>query len=335
MSIIRKAKNIFSQIEEEYTSVTGGFNEIAEVIIVDSSEENLSLNSNMKIITHNVSDNSSNESSSDNNENEANACEVEDEMVVDADPLIVIEIEGEDEVIIGSKATYRVKELNREVTSSDKQTINWAVEIDNDNTIQLEAKGYEVEIEFKEEWRGFNVRILSYIKDIEDEGYFDVTTIKYFKQNPRKSGLTVQFDPTTCVTTVMAHINNELGGNKTASYYLNYYMNNFLTTMEEKLVFANDSGIDLGNMDAFINGCFNTLPNAFDTKENINNGYPIIFGIKKSIDNGHCLAIIGYTSDRLFKVIDPEQSEEVTGTLFSLLAPYGVFEYYKPIISNK
>ena len=50
MAIIKQAKNIYSQIEEEYTAVIGSFAEMAEEIIVDSTAENLSLNSNKKIV---------------------------------------------------------------------------------------------------------------------------------------------------------------------------------------------------------------------------------------------------------------------------------------------
>lgn len=42
---------MYSQIEEEYISVSGDFKESSESIIVDSMQENLSLNSNMRIFT--------------------------------------------------------------------------------------------------------------------------------------------------------------------------------------------------------------------------------------------------------------------------------------------
>ncbi len=49
MAIIKKAINMFSQIEEDYNSIAGDFREVADLIIIDSLEENLSINSNKKI----------------------------------------------------------------------------------------------------------------------------------------------------------------------------------------------------------------------------------------------------------------------------------------------
>lgn len=51
MAINKRAKNMYSRIEENYTSIAGCFQEISDEIIIDSIEENMSLNSNKKIIT--------------------------------------------------------------------------------------------------------------------------------------------------------------------------------------------------------------------------------------------------------------------------------------------
>lgn len=51
MAINKKAKNMKSKIEENYISIARVFQEISEEIIIDSSEQNLSLNSSKKIIT--------------------------------------------------------------------------------------------------------------------------------------------------------------------------------------------------------------------------------------------------------------------------------------------
>ncbi|MCL2737922.1 MAG: hypothetical protein FWE30_00570 [Bacteroidales bacterium] len=48
--------------------------------------------------------------------------------------------------------------------------------------------------------------------NIDDAATLNVVAIKYFKKNPRISGLTAQFDTTTCVVTVMVKeitMNNE------------------------------------------------------------------------------------------------------------------------------
>jgi len=50
MAIIKQAKNIYSQIKEEYAAISGNFMETAEEIIVDSVEETMSLNCNKKIM---------------------------------------------------------------------------------------------------------------------------------------------------------------------------------------------------------------------------------------------------------------------------------------------
>lgn len=87
-------------------------------------------------------------------------------------------------------------------------------------------------------------------------------------------------------------------------------MDNYLNTIAEKIAFAKDSGIDLNNMESFINKCFVSIQNNYDTKQNIDNGYPIICAILRGIGNGHCLAIIGYTSDDRIVLIEPEQTEK-------------------------
>jgi hypothetical protein len=54
MAIIKQAKNLYSQIAEEYTAIVGNFTEISEEIVVDSSEENMSLISNKKIVAKGI-----------------------------------------------------------------------------------------------------------------------------------------------------------------------------------------------------------------------------------------------------------------------------------------
>jgi hypothetical protein len=49
MAIIKQAKNLYSHIAEDYIAIVGNFTEISEEIVVDSAEENMSLNSSKKI----------------------------------------------------------------------------------------------------------------------------------------------------------------------------------------------------------------------------------------------------------------------------------------------
>ncbi|MFV0329227.1 MAG: hypothetical protein ACK5KL_05265 [Dysgonomonas sp.] len=51
MAINKKSKNIYSNIEKEYRLITGTFKEISEAIVVNSTEGNLSLNCNKKIVS--------------------------------------------------------------------------------------------------------------------------------------------------------------------------------------------------------------------------------------------------------------------------------------------
>jgi hypothetical protein len=252
------------------------------------------------------------------------------------EPLQVLSIKGNTEVIIGSKVDYSVEKLNREATKKEKSQINWAVEINNDKIEYLKDTGDKIGIQVKEEWRGFNIRIHAYTEDIDDAATLEAITIKYFKKNPKISGLTSQPDTTTCVVTVMEYVSEAVKGTAYSSNeYLNLYMNTYLNLEAlnplEKLeaidAFVRDSGIDLNNMEAFINKCFETVPDR-DTVQNINNGYPVICVIRRGVDNGHCLAIIGYTSDKRTVIIDPERTEKN-------IVNDNDYLFYKSISKNK
>lgn len=52
MAIVKRAKNIYAQIEKEYKAIIGSLLETSEELIVDSVEENMSLHSNKKIIAN-------------------------------------------------------------------------------------------------------------------------------------------------------------------------------------------------------------------------------------------------------------------------------------------
>jgi len=52
MAIIKRAKNIRLQIKKEYTSISGKMEETSKRIFIYSTKEDLSLNSNKKIIAN-------------------------------------------------------------------------------------------------------------------------------------------------------------------------------------------------------------------------------------------------------------------------------------------
>lgn len=325
MAIIKRASNMYSQIEEEYTLVCGDFTETSQSIIVDSAEENLSLNSNMKILTHSVNDGSQ----SDQTNVTENKVEIQEDVqdaqvsaVINQDPLIVLEIEGPEEAIIGKKVKYKVKELSRAITKKELKEIKWAVEIDNDRIVELKDKGEEIIIEFLEDWRGFNVRILSYMTDIEDEAYFEVTTIKYIKSTLKTRDIEDQGfgELGLCAPTVFSYISKQLSG---TSYeiqdYFTYYQKNYNAQLTRQMM----DGVDFNDIPDLVSRCFEEDKTDINLESNINNGKPIIFGLVLStsyeldennqlingMGNGHCLAIVGYRSDRKIVIFDPAETQ--------------------------
>lgn len=52
MAIIKRAKNIYSQINKEYKAIIGNLVETAEELIVDSVEEKALLSCNKKIVVN-------------------------------------------------------------------------------------------------------------------------------------------------------------------------------------------------------------------------------------------------------------------------------------------
>lgn len=52
MAIIKQAKNIITDIKNEHRIIAGKLEVIAEVVCIDSVKEDLSLNSNKKIVSN-------------------------------------------------------------------------------------------------------------------------------------------------------------------------------------------------------------------------------------------------------------------------------------------